>query len=386
MRRLLVISLICFQLAMSEAMADVMLIVRRQAEAAGNYVRICDVARVEGPKEQALEVAMTVLGPTPAKGASLEISRWDIESRLFEMGVAARVSFSGNDMVKVFGSGAAQMRFSDDAEPELIPLDMSFERPGRSVAADSPSAKALLPAGRDMVRPAPFERVAKAPAALDNMTDDAKKRIGQLISQYLASRYSRADIEIESHLLSLSEEIPDTVKEVKVVDASGRIPGQAELRLLIRDDVGSEARQVTVKADAELYALAPVAAKKLGKDELLEPGDVSIARVRMESGKRYLPPNVMSVSGRKLSRGLEAGEPLLASEAVPAEAVSAGDIVQSVTQGKAWEIQANAKALGSGMVGDKIQVQDLETKRKYNAVVTGPGRVSAMVGDWRVKK
>ncbi|MDR1535921.1 MAG: hypothetical protein LBU64_12650, partial [Planctomycetota bacterium] len=94
MRRILFITLIVLAVACFEARADVIIIVRRQAEAAGNYIRICDVARVDGPREQAAEVGAIILGPTPGKGETREFTRWEIENRLLEMGVTARVSFT----------------------------------------------------------------------------------------------------------------------------------------------------------------------------------------------------------------------------------------------------------------------------------------------------
>ena len=44
MRRMFYISLLLMMLGASMARADVVVIIRRQAEAAGNYVRISDVA------------------------------------------------------------------------------------------------------------------------------------------------------------------------------------------------------------------------------------------------------------------------------------------------------------------------------------------------------
>ena len=105
MRRKTSISMFIILLCAPEALADVVVIVRREAESAGKYIRVCDIARVEGPRELALEVAKTVIGPTPQRGETREITRWEIEKRLREMGLDADIAFAGNDSVTVFGNG-----------------------------------------------------------------------------------------------------------------------------------------------------------------------------------------------------------------------------------------------------------------------------------------
>ncbi len=381
MRRTLLISMALLPLLISEALADVVIIVRREAEASGNYVRVCDIARVEGPKEQAAEVAGTVLGPTPPKGQIQEITRWDIESRLFEMGVAAKVSFSGNTMVKVSGGGA-RLRFAQSDDAELPGLDPFYERPGAgsftlpSSLGDSSPAPAPAAAKSSAAKPA---APAHAGSPLDAMPPEARERLGKAISQFLASKYKRPDIEIGATILSVSEAIPYTVRDIVVEEATdGRVPGKATLRLSVRETPGAPPRQVMVSADTEVFALAPVAAKPLYKGEVLDAKDVKVERVKMEAGKSYLPPNPMAAAGRELKRNLAAGDPLLAAEAVMGEAVKRGDYVQNIISDKGWRVQSAGKALGGGMVGDLITVEDVSNKTKYQARITGQGTVSVI--------
>lgn len=393
MLRKLCIHCVLLMLLTSEAWADVVLIMRREAEASGNYIRICDIARVEGPRDQTEEIAMIVLGRTPGKGQIREFTRWDIEYRLFEMGIRARVTFTGNDMVRVFGDGGGR-RFGEAADestfPGLVPLNLEriSQAPFDSSRGDPRRESAGWErTGKDgTIAALPYKPAARAfeprenPAALlDAMSSDARIRIGNVLSEYLAGKYPRSDIEVEAKLVSVDGEIPSGAYEVKVLDAvSGQVPGRATLRLSVKKQIDDEPRNVVVAADTTVFGLAPVAARQLNRGELLNQRDVLITRVRMESGKAYLPPSSKSVSGREMKRSLKAGEPVTAADAVPGEAVKRGDLVVVDTTGKGWQIRTTAKALGSGMVDDLIQVEDVGTKAKYTARITGRGEVSAM--------
>lgn len=395
MRQKICITLLLFMICTAEAWADVVVIMRREAEASGNYVRVCDIARVEGPKEQANEVALIVLGPTPPRGQTHQITRWDIENRLFEMGVAASVTFTGNDMVRVFGGGASTRHFDDgltrplqDLSP-VIPFD--GETVGRTLGAPMDSTDRLS-AREEPAKPIkPAAKVIEAslsPAAMaDSLSATARSRIGDAISGFLAGKYSRADMEIEARVLTLGDAIADSVHEVKVEEAiGGRVPGKATLRLSIKDTPESPARSVMVSADTEVFGLAPVATRQLTRGELLEPRDVTVSRVRMESGKGYLPPNPDAVIGRALKKNVKPGEPILAVDAVQAEAVKRGNLVVVIASGAGWEVKTIGKAMGGGGVGELITVEDSATRAKYPARISGPGTVTMIVPKDRLNK
>jgi flagella basal body P-ring formation protein FlgA len=370
-------------------MAEVVVIMRREAQSSGRYVRVCDIARVDGPKEQAREVAETVLGPAPATGEVREITRWDIESRLFEMGVAARVAFSGNDMVMVRGQGAsAGARQGGGSFRQLEPLPGQAQVDGRrgfgGEFMDMDAGHPLRPA----TKPAPrvFERdTPERPQDLKELLSaDAQKRVGLEVANYFAERYksaksNRSDIEVEAKILSATGQIPYSAYEVKVEDAEGRIPGKASLRLRVKDTDESPARVVTVLADTDVFAKALVAVRNIARQESLVKNDVAVARVRMESGKSYLPPNPQVVVGRESKRAFKPGEILLAEDAPMGEAVKRGKIIVVQTEGKGWDVKSKGKALEAGAVGDIITVEDLNNKNKFLARVTGPSTASALV-------
>lgn len=381
MRYRWLISLLATLLAAAPAMAEVVVIVRREAQPAGNYVRICDIARVDGPKDQAREVAMTVLGPTPAGGQTHEITRWDIEHRLYEMGLIAKVSFSGNEVVRVLGQGVARRSYpSADSYQPLNDMPqqssiggLSFGDGASALAKPEPRVFAARPDGTDGMDP------------FAQMTGDAKTRVGQVIANYLADRYhsansARSDIEVEARVIGATANIPYAAHDVRVEEAvDGRVPGRAKLRLMVKDQADSTEREVTVSADTDVFARALVATRNLPRGESMNRGDVKVERVRMESGKNYLPPRPRAVEGREAQRAIKPGEAILDSDATLAEAVKRGQLVIVDTVGRGWRLQAKAKAHGSGTVGDIITVEDTETRKKYPVRITGRGTVSVVV-------
>lgn len=380
------IILIAFMLTATSALAEVVVIMRREAQSTGKYVRVCDVARVDGPRDQAKEVAMIVLGPSPYRGETQEITRWDIEARLFEMGVDARVTFTGNDLVRVFGDGVSGGRALDEndglAFKPLYSVTMRDGRDGSEVAGIDVHRRR-----EPIAKPAPHPYESSDRDVFDRaaLTGDAKRRVELAVSEFFAGKYrnsrsKRSDIEVEARVLSATGDVPLEAMEVRVVEAvDGKVPGKATLRVKIKDTEKSPFREVSVVADTDVFGNALVAARHISRGELLEERDVMVTRVSMQAGQGYLPPNPSAVSGREAKRSFKPGEPLLASEAVPGDAVKRGGQVVVENKGKGWMVQTKAKALSGGSVGDIVTVEDLTNKTKYQARITAPGTVTAVL-------
>lgn len=372
----------------SLARAEIVIILRQQAEASGNYVRVCDIARIEGPKEIAVEIAKTVLGPTPARGEVREITRWEIEHRIYEMGLETTVTFTGNDTVKVTGNGLPNHR------PDYSELDgIESNRPVLTFAAPEKPVRVAEPLPEKPVRSESIKPVAEKRKAetqleqgrtkhrnpLTTLGDESRETLTRTISEYLARQYNRPDVDVEVRLASLSESMPAAIAEATVIEAlEGRIPGKASLAVRYVDFAGKESKPLSVGIEAEVYALAPVASKPLYKGDVLSARDILITRVKMKSGSTYLPPDAKMAEGREVQKALQPGTPILATDAIPTAAVKRGATVSVDANGKGWRLQANAKALGPGEIGDIITVEDVSTKAKYQARITGHGKVAAL--------
>ncbi len=383
------IPLLIMLLLTSPAFAEVVVIIRREAEPSGKYIRICDVARVDGPQPAAREVAETVLGPAPSRGEIREISRWDMQNRLYEMGVGAVVAFSGNDLVLVYGAGAERRSFHDSADGfrTLGPIYEAGRGGASDTAAMGTSGGGVNAGGAA----APFKPEAK-PGRSSRSDDDPGKlayesehRVGQAIAEYLSLRYrqghgKRDDLEVEAKVQSANADIPPDAFEVKVEqELGGKVPGRAELRLSVRDKAEAKPRFVEVVADTELFAQGLVANRNVQRGESLDKKDVKVSRVKMEFGKGYLPPKPEAVEGREANKTLRPGDALTAADAPLGDAVKRGATVTVKTEGKGWEVLSQAKAQGGGGIGDIITVEDTANKKKFQARIVDRGVVAVVV-------
>ncbi len=383
------IPLLVMLLLMPPAWAEVVVIIRREAEPTGKYIRICDVARVDGPQPAAREVAETVLGPAPSRGEVLEFSRWDMQSRLYEMGVGAAVAFSGNDLVLVYGEGAERrgLRESADGFRTLGPVYVA-DRGGLAsggilgMAGGEGHAGGL--AGPIKPEAGKFHS-GRFGGERGKLAYESEHRVGQAIADYLSLRYRRGhskrdDLEVEAKVQKANADIPPDAFEIRVEqELGGKVPGRAELRLAVRDQADAKPRFVEVVADTELFAQGLVANRKVTKGESLDQKDVKVAKVKMEFGKGYLPPKPEAVLGREAKKQLLPGEALTADDTPLGEAVKRGALVVVKTEGKGWEILSQAKAHGGGGIGDIITVEDTSNKKKFTARIVDRGVVAVVV-------
>ncbi len=382
MRGKLVIPLLLLVLLAPTARAEVVVIIRREAQSSGRYVRVCDIARVDGDGDAAREVAMTILGPAPARGETHEFSRWDVESRLYEMGVETNITFTGNDVVRVFGDGAGSTQhYGGGYQQELLPLPQQSGLPTAAVSAPgarSPELRVRQAQGATEPRDSSQSALKR-----DLLAPEARTRVGLAISSYIADQYreaKRPDIEIESKVLAADNDIPYSAYEVRVAEAvEARIPGKALMRLVVKDTAQSEPRTVTVSADTQVYGLSLVAARTVMRGEVLDKRDVAVTRVKMESGKMYLPPNPSKAIGLEVQKTFRPGEVILAQDAVMGAAVKRGNMVVVKNEGKGWEILSKGKALGDGGIDDIITVEDSSTRAKFYARITGPNTVAVVL-------
>ncbi len=390
MRRYWPILFLTLFLLAPPAWAEVVVIVRREAESAGKYIRICDVARVDGPQPAAREVAETVLGPAPSRGEIREISRWDIESRLYEMGVGGRVAFSGNDQVLVYGEGTERRGLIDRnvGFRSLGPVYDAGPRGGLTYgsALGGSSGQELGQAGAAPFKPEAKNLPSRRPDSDQlQLERESALRVGHAIADYLSDRYrngpqKRSDIEVEAKVKNANADIPLDAYEVKVEqEMGGQVPGRAELRLSVRDKADAKPRFVDVVADTELFAQGLVANRNVSRGENLDKKDVRVSRVKMEFGKGYLPPKPEAVAGREAKKQLKPGEAILADDAPLGEAVKRGSTVVVKTEGKGWEVYSKGKAQGGGGIGDIISVEDTTNKSKFQARIVDRGVVAVVV-------
>ena len=230
--------------------------------------------------------------------------------------------------------------------------------------------------------------MARAAASLDATPPPAEPRqnavaeamIMRSVAQVFSRQFNRTDLEGEIHLLSLDRDLPAAVETLEMREIiSGRLPGKADARFLAQDREGKALGHVTARIEAWVSASVVTLRRPLRPGEGLMAEDVVLSHVRLQPGTAYLPVRAESLAGCQAARSLRPMTPLLEGDlAVPA-AVHKGELVAVDTRAGGFQVRSIARSLSSARAGERVIVENLETKKRFVALVTGPGTVA--VGD-----
>jgi flagella basal body P-ring formation protein FlgA len=112
------------------------------------------------------------------------------------------------------------------------------------------------------------------------------------------------------------------------------------------------------------------------RGEVLRPGDFTIERRPKAEmgGEPAIPPE--QAAGLAARQNLRAGQVLRRADLMKPELVSRNDIVTVTYEVPGIVLTLHGKVLDAGAEGDTVNVQNMQTKRILQGVVTGPGRVN----------
>lgn len=138
---------------------------------------------------------------------------------------------------------------------------------------------------------------------------------------------------------------------------------------------GSAPWSVYVPAQVRLYREVAVLINPLKRDSLIGEADVAMVEQDVSTLSRgYLVSTELAI-GRKLTRAMPAGQPLVPNNLQIAESIRKGDQVVISARGGGVAVRMPGEALANGVLGEQINVRNLASKRVVRARVTGPGQV-----------
>lgn len=124
-----------------------------------------------------------------------------------------------------------------------------------------------------------------------------------------------------------------------------------------------------------------VARQRLDQGTLIAPEHLAIeirkTALRGEKPLSEIEPAI----GREVSRGLAAGEPVLASRLLAAREIVRGDRVQVEANAGAAHLTIEAIAETTGRRGGRVLLRNASSMKRFHATVTGPRRAMAEVQD-----
>jgi flagellar basal body P-ring formation protein FlgA len=203
-------------------------------------------------------------------------------------------------------------------------------------------------------------------------------RVRAFAEQWLQQHYAQPGSRVETHAaaldsrlhlaecaLPLDAHLPDNVRAAPRMSVLVRCPQ-------------ADGWTVRVPVQLTLYRKVLVASRPLIRGDGIVAADVhpeerDITRL----GYGYIE-NLDQVASRALSRPLRAGSVLTPAALGGRRMVRAGDHVQLIAELEGIQVRANGIALGSGDSGARLRVRNGSSGRVIDAMVRGPGEVTAL--------
>jgi flagella basal body P-ring formation protein FlgA len=139
-------------------------------------------------------------------------------------------------------------------------------------------------------------------------------------------------------------------------------------------DGRSSAAPLRVTGSAVGTVEVAVPARPLGRGDILSASELRTERWPRAQAQDAIP--AAEAAGLSARRPLREGQPLRRADLMRTQHVERGAAVTMIYAADGLSLTLRAKALASGAQGDVIAVQNLQSKRVVNAVVSGPSQVT----------
>jgi flagella basal body P-ring formation protein FlgA len=196
------------------------------------------------------------------------------------------------------------------------------------------------------------------------------KRFEVLAKRALASVATTGDEELVQ-AFPIQDQIVDAGKTSLIVESPLVTPSFVNVPIQIQVD-GAFVRTLFVGYRVQQFVRTAVAAHDLVAGTVIEPGDVTIARVpstgRMSNGTKVLV-------GRKLIAAFRKGQPVFIEETQTNQIVKPGSSVVLIVNDGGVSVVAEAVARTGGGLGDEVSVYNPSTNKTLSGTVVGPDRV-----------
>ncbi len=132
--------------------------------------------------------------------------------------------------------------------------------------------------------------------------------------------------------------------------------------------------QVPVTGQLHRMVDVPVPADRILRGEIISANDLSYVRVRRNSLPANAILDVAELIGQSAKQSLTLGKPISLNAIQPPVLVKKGALVTVKLQSNNLLLTARGRAMQNGGLDDVIRVQNLQSSRTYDAIVTGSGQ------------
>lgn len=158
--------------------------------------------------------------------------------------------------------------------------------------------------------------------------------------------------------------------------AQSRLQGRNSLEVELHYSGGRNPERLSLQLEATLWQNLWVAVRPLEKGYTLQVEDLR-NEWRIFDGKSIWQGNPEELKGKQLRRAIASGDSIRIGDLEKLLQVRRGQDLQIAIRSGELSINSRAKALSDGSIGEWIEVQLLDAKKKLSAKVVGTGHVEA---------
>lgn len=150
-------------------------------------------------------------------------------------------------------------------------------------------------------------------------------------------------------------------------------------RFMLR--LGTGPASLRLRGTADLRFDLPVLARPFARGDVIAAADLTMEK----RSRRELPAGTISepaqLIGTVARRALSPGQPLKQGDIAAPDLVDRNQLVTVTYEVPGMSLTLRGRALASGVLGAVVAVQNSTSKKTIEAVVTGPGRVTARLDE-----
>lgn len=211
-------------------------------------------------------------------------------------------------------------------------------------------------------------------AGMQQITVDQLRRA---VVAHLEARLGGRVGEVEAEILDPSEPVLRPVGSLQLeITSGGRTDTAGRRRFRIVPMVaGQETESLDVIADVSLYADVVAPTRMLKPEELIEPDDVGVVRVKVNGVPHHFLVNPDEAVGKSPGKVLQPQMPIRGSALVKPFTVRKGDRVTIEARRGGLSIQATGITKAAAQLGQFVTVTNQDSGKEVRGRVAGPGLV-----------
>jgi flagella basal body P-ring formation protein FlgA len=338
---------------------------RPQAMPSSTVVRLGDVADVAAESNQeARRLAAVPLMPAPAQGTHRYLRMREVQDLLAAHGEdMSRLRFQGERVIDVAAPAAADQpaeRTADNAQPNVGELGVRNARREAWLGVANPLTDERADAQID-------DEQASA------RRSELRERLRQAIVDHLTQQAGQGAWQVE---LNVSSQYLDSLPRAnsQATCEGGRAPWTGRQRFFVSYPTADGAGKFALTADVTRPQRVVVAIRPIERGSIVTASHVAVEErdsLPANGGRRMLIDSLENVLGKEASRTIQAGQILFDDDAHAPLLVKRNETVTVFARGGGIQVRTAARARQNGARGELVQVESLETRERYDAVVVG---------------